>query len=396
MLFDKANRTIWQSFDHPTDCLLPGQNLVSRQKLTASVSAYNLSQGLLSLSVLNGGTGTYIDSDPPQFYYTAKYDYDSYYSFDGHTLTAFPDTDISAQFMKLESDGHLRVYIWDVNRYKWKDPLEIWSPFVGNCGYPMVCGRYSICANNGQCDCPVEGNFFRPSIGRNGHLGCTDIHFLRFFAVQNSSMAQNQLAINSGGKNSRPFKVIIGSTLAASLGIILGITTCFILFKRRSQSRKNGDLLDLEPILPGILFRFSYNELKIFTENFSRKLGEGGFGSVYEGTLSNGNKIAVKHMDGVGQVKESFLTEVKTVGGIHHINLVKLIGYWAEKSHWLLIYEYMVNGSLDRWISHEKQENELTWLTRQRIISDIAKRLAYLHDECSQKIIWISNHKTSF
>ncbi|KAK4368669.1 hypothetical protein RND71_012461 [Anisodus tanguticus] len=53
----------------------------------------------------------------------------------------------------------------------------------------------------------------------------------------------------------------------------------------------------------------------------------------------------------------------------------------------LLIYEHMVNGSLDRWISHEKQENGFAWYTRQRIISDIAKGLAYLHEDCSQKII---------
>ncbi|WMV39441.1 hypothetical protein MTR67_032826 [Solanum verrucosum] len=127
--------------------------------------------------------------------------------------------------------------------------------------------------------------------------------------------------------------------------------------------------------------------MKITTDDFSRKLGEGGFGCVYEGTLRNGTKIAVKNLDGVGQVKESFLTEVKAVGGIHHINLVKLIGFCAEKSHRLLIYEYMVNGSLDRWITHENQENGLTWNTRQRIISDIAKGLAYLHEDCSHKII---------
>ncbi|KAG5597371.1 hypothetical protein H5410_038603 [Solanum commersonii] len=128
--------------------------------------------------------------------------------------------------------------------------------------------------------------------------------------------------------------------------------------KKPKKMVKDVDFLDLEPILPGILTRFSYNELKIITQDFSRKLGKGGFGSVYEGTLSSGTKIAVKHLDGVGQVKESFLTEVKTVSGINHINLVKLIGYCAEKIHRLLIYEYMVNGSLDRWIT---QENGLTW-----------------------------------
>lgn len=209
-----------------------------------------------------------------------------------------------------------------------------------------------------------------------------------FLKVQNSSNTQNQSQTISGGKKSRPHIVIIGSTLAAFFGIMLSITAFFVIFKKRTKdSRKDGGFLDLEPIFPGMLTRFSYNELKITTEDFSRKLGEGGFGSVYEGTLTNGTKIAVKRLDGLGHEMESFLTEVKIVDGIHQVNLVKLIGFCAEKSQRLLIYEHMVNGSLDRWIYHTNQENGLTWHTRQRIITGIAKGLAYLHDECNQKII---------
>ncbi|PHT43642.1 G-type lectin S-receptor-like serine/threonine-protein kinase SD2-5 [Capsicum baccatum] len=208
-----------------------------------------------------------------------------------------------------------------------------------------------------------------------------------FLKVQNSVKAQYQSPNISQRKQSRSLKVMVASSIAALMGITFSIITWFLLFKKRTLSGKSGDLLDLAPILPGILTPFSYNELKIITQDFSRKLGEGGFGFVYEGTLSNGNKIAVKPLNGVGQVKDSFLTEVKIVGSIHHLNLVKLIGFCAEKDHWVLIYEYMVNGSLDRWISHEKQENRLTWITRKQIISDIAKGLAYLHDECSHKII---------
>ncbi|KAF3614471.1 putative G-type lectin S-receptor-like serine/threonine-protein kinase SD2-5-like [Capsicum annuum] len=270
VLFDKRKRVIWQSFDHPTDCLVPGQSLVSGQKLTASVSAYNSSQGLLSLTILNGHLATYVASDPPQYYYASDDPDSRYYSFDGKTLTAlqYPPTS-TGQFIKLGHDGHLRVYQ------------------LGN----------------------LENNLF----GVNWKE--VDDIFTRVFSA---------------------------------------------IFKKRSQKSKAGDFSNLEPILPGILTRFSYNVLKIITEDFSRQLGKGGFGSVYEGTLRNGTKIAVKHLDDLGQLKESFLTEVKTVGGIHHINLVKLIGFCAEKSHRLLIYEYMVNGSLDRWIKHEKQENGLT------------------------------------
>ncbi|KAH0744863.1 hypothetical protein KY290_032856 [Solanum tuberosum] len=476
VLFDKRKRAIWQSFDHPTDSLLPGQNLVSGQKLIASVSATNHSQGLLALTVLNGSWAAYTDTVPPQYYYSSSYADSYYYSFNDQTFIVlhYP-TNSTAQFMKIGPDGHIKVYQWSV--VDWNEVSDILSPYVDNCGYPMVCGSYSICTNNGQCTCPPQENFFRPFSERKPDHGCsqltsvncnssqyhsfvelknttyfvfqfnhdfssTKIFWLEgekledckraclrncsckaavfdydwngtgkgkclllnevfsltdseegrgetvFLKVQNTSKVQTQSLIIPGGKKSRPFKVIIGSTLAAFFGIILSIATCFVIFRKRThESRKAADILDLAPILPGILTRFSYNELKIITDDFSKKLGEGGFGCVYEGTLRNGTKIAVKHLDGVGQVKESFLTEVKAVGGIHHINLVKLIGFCAEKSHRLLIYEYMVNGSLDRWITHENQENGLTWNTRQRIISDIAKGLAYLHEDCSHKII---------
>ncbi|CAN4103174.1 unnamed protein product [Withania somnifera] len=467
VLFNKRRRAIWQSFDHPTDCLLPSQKLVSGQKLIASVSASDQS---FSFAVLNGSLVSSVDTDPPQYYIASSGAITSqFFFYDGQTFTALQDPlTPETNFIKLGPDGHLNVYQWSV--IDWNKVSDILYSYLGNCGFPMVCGRYSICTNDGQCNCPIEGNFFRP-IQRNPNLGCSqltsiscnssqyhslielkettyfsfEINFnaslnmwfegikledcksaclsncsckaavwsgtLRknclllnevfslmdnwagsdktkvFLKVQNSVKSQYQAPIISQSKQSRPLKLIVSSTVAASVGIILSISTWFIFSKKRALSGKAGDLLDLAPILPGILTRFSYNELKIITLDFSTKLGEGGFGSVYEGTLSNGNKIAVKCLSGLGQVKDSFLTEVKIVGSIHHVNLVKLIGFCAEKDHRVLIYEYMVNGSLDRWIYHEKQENGLTWLTRQRIISDIAKGLAYLHHECSHKII---------
>ncbi|CDP15996.1 unnamed protein product [Coffea canephora] len=145
--------------------------------------------------------------------------------------------------------------------------------------------------------------------------------------------------------------------------------------------------MDLLDHLPGMPTRYSYEMLKKMTENFSRKLGQGGFGSVYEGILDNGTKIAVKYLDGFGQVKDSFLVEANTIGSIHHINLVKLVGYCSEKSHRLLVYEYMANGSLDTWIFGGTEKSPLPWHTRRKIILDIAKGLAYLHEECCQKII---------
>ena len=95
----------------------------------------------------------------------------------------------------------------------------------------------------------------------------------------------------------------------------------------------------------------------------------------------------MKRVDGLNQIKKSFLAEVQTIGCTHHFNLVRLIGYCAEKFHRLLVYEYMSNGSLDKWIFHKNFEMLLDWKHRKKIIIDIARGLTYLHEECRQKIV---------
>ncbi|XP_012461251.2 G-type lectin S-receptor-like serine/threonine-protein kinase SD2-5 [Gossypium raimondii] len=137
----------------------------------------------------------------------------------------------------------------------------------------------------------------------------------------------------------------------------------------------------------GMPTRFSYEELKNITKNFSNKLGEGGFGSVFHGILPLGSDVAVKHQFNIGAVNKSFIAEVQTIGSIHHYNLVSLVGFCAESSNRLLVYEYMANGSLDRWIFNQNRDLDLGWQIRRKIILDIAKGLAYLHEECNQKII---------
>ena len=149
-------------------------------------------------------------------------------------------------------------------------------------------------------------------------------------------------------------------------------------------TKEDGEKKDLLQV-PGMPTRFSHEILVAATENFSWELGKGGFGSVFEGILTDGTKFAVKCINGLSQTKDSFLAEVETIGRIHHLNLVRLVGYCANKSNRFLVYEYMCNGSLDKWIFHRNKELALDWQTRRNIILDIAKGLSYLHEECRQK-----------
>ncbi|KAJ1256078.1 hypothetical protein BS78_K088200 [Paspalum vaginatum] len=170
--------------------------------------------------------------------------------------------------------------------------------------------------------------------------------------------------------------------------IVLFIFITFFTYKQRTwrhQAMEEGDEEFGE--LLRMPTRFTFQQLQEATRQFRDKLGEGGFGSVFEGQYGD-ERIAVKRLDGAGQGKKEFLAEVQTIGNIHHINLVRLIGFCAEKTHRLLVYEYMPKGSLDKWIYYhsDKSDLPLDWQTRHKIITQIAKGLSYLHEECMKKI----------
>ncbi|KAJ9168661.1 hypothetical protein P3X46_020158 [Hevea brasiliensis] len=173
--------------------------------------------------------------------------------------------------------------------------------------------------------------------------------------------------------------IIVAGFLVVALA--MGFWYVFLRKKRDEEECIEDNFLS------GMPMRFTYQELKVATGDFKKKLGGGGFGSVFEGTLQNGDKIAVKRLDAMGQGTKEFLAEVKTIGSIHHVNLVKLIGFCAEKLQRLLVYEYMCNGSLDKWIFCKESLASLDWQIRRTIVLDIAKGLAYLHEECRQRIV---------
>ncbi|KAM3335817.1 hypothetical protein ACQJBY_030001 [Aegilops geniculata] len=131
---------------------------------------------------------------------------------------------------------------------------------------------------------------------------------------------------------------------------------------------------------------FSNAQMKKATRNFSEKLGEGGFGCVFKGTLPGTSVVAVKKLKVLGQGEKQFRAEVQTIGMIQHINLVRLFGYCAEGSKRLLVYEYMENGSLNSHLFSKSSLN-LIWEIRYRIALGTARGLAYLHEGCKDCII---------
>ncbi|KAJ4715236.1 Lectin-receptor kinase [Melia azedarach] len=135
--------------------------------------------------------------------------------------------------------------------------------------------------------------------------------------------------------------------------------------------------------------RFLYKSLYKATKGFKDKevIGKGGFGKVYRGVLSSNEQIAVKKVshDSKQGMKE-FVAEVISMGRLRHRNLVKLRGYCRRKGEFMLVYDYMPNGSLDK-ILHRNMNLNLNWFQRFRIIRGVASGLLYLHEDWEQVVL---------
>ncbi|XP_049934333.1 probable LRR receptor-like serine/threonine-protein kinase At1g07650 isoform X7 [Nymphaea colorata] len=136
---------------------------------------------------------------------------------------------------------------------------------------------------------------------------------------------------------------------------------------------------------------FTLKQIKAATNNFddANKIGEGGFGSVYKGHLSDGTIIAVKQLSSQSkQGSHEFITELGMISALQHPNLVKLYGCCTEGKQLLLVYEYMENNSLATALfGPEEKRLKLNWPTRHKICIGIARGLAYLHEESTLKIV---------
>ena len=130
--------------------------------------------------------------------------------------------------------------------------------------------------------------------------------------------------------------------------------------------------------------RYKYSELKKITKSFKEKLGEGGYGVVFKGSLRDGRIVAVKLLKSSKGNGEDFVNEVMSISQTSHINIVNLLGYCLEGSKRALVYEYMPNGSLEK---HIYSELVIGWEMLLKIAIGIARGLEYLHQGCNTRII---------
>ncbi|XP_015163617.1 probable LRR receptor-like serine/threonine-protein kinase At1g56140 [Solanum tuberosum] len=181
--------------------------------------------------------------------------------------------------------------------------------------------------------------------------------------------------------------LIVGIVVGVGVISLISLFAVYYLIQKRKQQKALEDEefmgIDTRP------YTFSYSELRAATGDFSssNKLGEGGFGPVYKGTLEDERVVAVKQLSVAShQGKSQFVAEIATISAVQHRNLVKLYGCCIEGDRRLLVYEYLENKSLDQAL-FEKGSLYLDWPTRFQICLGVAKGLAYLHEESRVRIV---------
>ncbi|KAB1671243.1 hypothetical protein [Gossypium barbadense] len=200
------------------------------------------------------------------------------------------------------------------------------------------------------------------------------------------------------------FKLALGLGVAGAVVFVVVIMT--VTFRIKNETLSRGILLKLqrgkrkqwERIEAYILQygaelapkRYSYSDIKRITKSFKDELGQGGFGTVYKGALSDGRLVAVKVLNEAKGSGDEFINEVASISRTSHVNVVAFVGFCYEISIRALIYEFMPNGSLDKFICHRESPDkpeQLEVKTLYNIAIGIARGLEYLHQGCNTRIL---------
>ncbi|XP_010439880.1 PREDICTED: LEAF RUST 10 DISEASE-RESISTANCE LOCUS RECEPTOR-LIKE PROTEIN KINASE-like 2.4 [Camelina sativa] len=183
----------------------------------------------------------------------------------------------------------------------------------------------------------------------------------------------------------RMLKPIIG--VAAALPVLIIIIVVAVVVRAKNAKRKS-ELSDENIEAVVMLKRYSFQQVKKMTNSFAHVLGKGGFGIVYKGKLpdKSGRDIALKILKESQGNGEEFINELVSMSRASHVNIVSLFGFCYEGNHRAIIYEFMPNGSLDKFIS-ENMSTKKDWTALYNIAVGVARGLEYLHNSCVSKIV---------
>ncbi|GAA0171233.1 transmembrane signal receptor [Lithospermum erythrorhizon] len=221
------------------------------------------------------------------------------------------------------------------------------------------------------------------SEGRALNTGCfmrySDTNFLN--VIPRQSRSRGTLIV-----------VIVASACSAVVVVVGAVIGAYFWKRKRIEKKRKGgnDVKKLVKTLNDSSLNFKYSILEKATGSFSEanKLGQGGFGTVYKGALQDGREIAVKRLFFNNRHRAAdFYNEVNIISTLEHKNLVRLLGCSCSGPESLLVYEYLPNKSLDRYIFDSSKGKSLNWEKRFEIIIGTAEGLVYLHENSKVRII---------
>ncbi|XP_047945447.1 LOW QUALITY PROTEIN: G-type lectin S-receptor-like serine/threonine-protein kinase SD2-5 [Salvia hispanica] len=340
---------VWQSFSHPTNTLLPNQEFSQGMRLVSDRGTANLTY---SLEIKDGDMSLRAGFNPPQLYWTMRRDTRITINKGGGAAAS---AILSGNSWKFYDSS--KVLLWQFIFSESTNANATWIAVIGSdgsitfsmlqgsstnpsstripqdqCSRPTACDPYAVCYPGNSCQCPSSITSCKSMV---------------------APPCDGQVELVSGGDDLSYFALPFvqpfskETTLDSCKASCLSNCSCGAMFFQNSS---------------GNCFLFNYSP--------------------------DGTRLAVKQLEGIGQGKKEFRAEVSIIGSIHHVHLVRLRGFCADGSHRLLAYEYMANGSLDKWLfKQDKGEFLLDWNTRYNIAVGTAKGLAYLHEDCDVKII---------
>ncbi|KAL9148257.1 hypothetical protein ABFS82_12G030100 [Erythranthe guttata] len=200
-----------------------------------------------------------------------------------------------------------------------------------------------------------------------------------------------------GNDTSPAILIILGTVLSVTTLTMLAIIIVFCYLRRRrslgSQKVSNKDMEKFELQHGSLaLKRYKYSEIKKMTKSFNEKLGRGGYGSVYKGVLPDGSLVAVKVLVETDSNGEEFINEVASISRTSHVNIVNLLGFCNTRNKRAIVYEFMPNKSLDKFLINSNGSVDSTNCPLDldklyKIAIGVAKGLEYLHTGCNTSIV---------
>ncbi|KAL5555695.1 hypothetical protein UlMin_037931 [Ulmus minor] len=417
VLYDSRGRTLWQSFDNPTDTLLPTQRISIGKDLISSISEFDHSAGIFRLKMQeDGNLCQYLVGTPD----TAGHSYYSSFTDGTGENNCSWEIEEPSSSNKCDPKGLCGLNGFCVQNDQETNCLCLpgfefvkkgnWTAgcernfIADSCGSKNMNVTYTIeevgntnreenpysensVAGKEECkqayfdDCNCEAAFYKDQCckmqmpplkyGRR-QLSDSNVALIKVYTSTPPRLTTNLKASNSKVR----MDILIVSVLRVAFGSIMLMISIVVLNKSKFWAYKmihpNSDDVEMsEEVGPRL---YTFEELEIMTDGFKEEIGRGSFGRVYKGTI-----LVLE------EGEREFQNEMSAIGRTNHRNLVHLLGYFHEGPKRILVYEYMRNRSLANMLF--APEGRPCWDERLGIACGIASGILYLHEECETQII---------